>query len=102
MARDSDAKWLDVADAVAALRGQLAEAQLRAADDPIRFSVTEITMEFGLELVHSAKADGGLRFGVVSAGASGERARKATHTVTLKLAAHTPSGAAVDIGDDAP
>lgn len=100
MGRDHD--WLDLADAVTALRGQLAEAQRRAAGDPIRFGITEITMEFGLELVRSAKGDGGLRFGVVSAGLGGERARKATHTITLKLSAHDDDGGPVDIGDDAP
>ncbi len=94
--------WLDLADAVDALRRQLAEAQVRAADSAIHFSITEITMEFGLELVHSVRGDAGLRFGVVSVGAAGERAKQATHTVVVKLSAHTESGGAVNVSDDEP
>jgi hypothetical protein len=97
-----DTAWLDLADAVTALRNQLAEAQRRGAGDPIRLGISEITMQFGLELVRSAKGDGGLRFGVVSVGAGGEHARKATHTVSLKLSAYGDDGSPVDIGDDEP
>lgn len=92
--------WLDLADALTALRGQLAEARMRAADSPIKLSVEEVTVEFGLELQRSAKGDGAFRFGVVSAGGGGERARRATHTVTLKLAAHTDTGGPVDVSDE--
>jgi Trypsin-co-occurring domain 2 len=94
--------WLDLADAVDALREQLAEAQYRAADSTIRFAISEITMQFGVELVRSARGDGGLRFGVVSVGVAGEHARHATHTITLKLAAHTDAGGGVDVSDDEP
>lgn len=75
-------EWMDLADALTALRGQLAEAQERALHSPIRLSVEDVTVEFGLELQRSAKADGGLRFGVVSVGGSGERGSVATHRVT--------------------
>jgi hypothetical protein len=60
-----DTAWLDLADAVTALRNQL-------------------------------------RFGVVSVGAGGEHARKATHTVSRKLSAYGDGGSPVDIGDDEP
>ena len=94
--------WLDLADAVTALRSQLAEAQRRAAGSSLRLSVDEITMEFGLELVREAGADGGLRFAVVSVGASGKQARQVTHTVTVKLSARQDDGSGVDINDDEP
>ena len=73
MADGSQVEWLDLADALTALREQLIEAQERALGSPIRLSVEEVTVELGLELQRSAKGDGGLRFGVVSMGGSGER-----------------------------
>ena len=95
----TDTGWLDLADALTALHEQLAEAQVRSSDSPIRFSVEEVTVELGMELQRSARGDGGLRFGVVSVTGGGERARHATHTVSLRLSAHTAAGGAVDVSD---
>jgi hypothetical protein len=100
MADGVPTEWLDLADALSALRGQLAEAQQRAWRSPIHLSVEEVTVEFGLELQRSAKADGGLRFGVVSVGGSGERARGATHKVSVRLSAHTDDGGFVEVSDE--
>lgn len=91
--------WLDLADALSALHEQLAEAQLRASDSPIRLSVGEVTVEFGMELRRSARGDGALRFGVVSAGGGAERASVGTHRVTLRLDARTESGEPLDVDD---
>lgn len=91
--------WLDLADALTALREQLAEARMRASGSPVRLSVEEVTVEFGLELQRSAKGDGAFRFGVVGAGGGGERARRTTHTVTLRLAARTDEDGPVDVSD---
>jgi NTP-dependent ternary system trypsin peptidase co-occuring protein len=99
MADKGPAEWLDLADALTALRDQLAEAQARAYYSPIHLSVEEVTIEFGLELQRSAHANGGLRFGVVSVDGSGQRDRKATHTVTVRLTAHGEDGAPVDVSD---
>lgn len=45
--------WLDLADAITLLRGQVAEAQRRAAaegDGGVHFTLGGITLELGLEL----------------------------------------------------
>ncbi|MFE7561970.1 trypco2 family protein [Kitasatospora sp. NPDC057500] len=91
--------WLDLADALSALHEQLGEARLRAADSPIRLSVEEVTVEFGMELRRLARGDGGLRFGVVSAGGGVERTSVGTHRVTLRLNARTESGEPLDVAD---
>lgn len=96
----SHGDWLDLADALAALHKQLAEAQARAANSLIRLTVDEVTVEFGLELHRAAKGDGQLRFGVVSVGGGGERGRRATHNVTLKLSALTDAGGPVNVNDE--
>lgn len=99
MTGPESADWLDLADALSALHEQLAEAQFRSLDSPIRFSVEEVTVEFGMELQRSARGDGGLRFGVVSVAGGGERVRRGTHTVSLRLSAHTDTGGVVDVSD---
>src|ERR1043165_6555875 len=55
------ADWLDLADALTALRSQLAEAQARAWDSAIHMAVEDVTIEFGLELQRSAKGNGEFR-----------------------------------------
>jgi len=100
MADGTSSEWLDLADALTALRGQLAEAQERALHSPIRLSVEDVTVELGLELQRSAKGDGGLRFGVVSVGASGERGSSATHRVSVRLTARTDDGWPVEVSDE--
>jgi hypothetical protein len=97
------AEWLDLADAIALLREQVAQAQRRVAEEGedagVLFGVGEITVEFGMELTRVTGLDGGLRFSVVSFGGSRETTRQATHTVTVKLNPHLPHGGSVDVGD---
>jgi Trypsin-co-occurring domain 2 len=96
---DSD-DWLDVADAISLLRGQILEAQNRVGDSPVRFALDEITVEFEVELVRKRGADGALRFGLFTAGGRGERTSQSTHRVALKLVPRGSGGEGIDIGDD--
>jgi hypothetical protein len=95
-----DTASLDLADAVTALRGQLIEAQARAEGSAIQLTVEEVTIELALELRRSAKAEGALRFAVISAGGGGERSRTATHRVSLRLKGRMLEGGPVDISDE--
>ena len=93
---------LDLADAVALLRAQIAEAQARLATDGERgvlFSLGEITVVLGMELVRSRGVGGGLRFSVVEFGGKREWADKATHTITVQLKPNRPGGGDIDISD---
>ncbi|MCC3326493.1 trypco2 family protein [Nocardia abscessus] len=100
MADAPHADWLDLVDALTALRRQLIEAQSRATDSAIKLAIQEVTVEFGLELQRSAKGSGGFRFGVVSADVGGDLSRRATHKVSLKLNALTDVGGPVDVNDE--
>ncbi|MFD9795982.1 trypco2 family protein [Streptomyces sp. NPDC059070] len=96
---------LDLADAITLLRDQVAEAQRRigadaAGDFGVRFALGEITLELGLELTRTRGRDGALRFGAVSLGGKRENARKATHTLTVRLTPHLPDGGDVDVSDE--
>ncbi|MFE7094751.1 trypco2 family protein [Streptomyces erythrochromogenes] len=96
---------LDLADAVALLRGQIAEAQSRLAAESgsggteVLFGLGEITLELGMELTRTRGANGGLRFSVVSLGGRQEKAERATHRVTVRLDPHDAQGRPVDVRD---
>ena len=99
----TDEDWMDLADAITLLRGQIAQAQTRlaaAGDRGVVFGLGEITLELGVELARTRGGDGSLRFGVVGLGTKGERARKATHTVTVSLTARRPDGRPVNVADE--
>ncbi|MGD9486299.1 trypco2 family protein [Streptomyces sp. TRM70308] len=105
-ANGSGGEWLDLADAVALLRDQIAEAQARIADPAgggashrgVLFTVGEITLELGLELTRTRGVNGGLRFGLAGVSGSKESAGKVTHTVIVRLQPRGPGGD-IDIGD---
>ncbi|MEW1864222.1 hypothetical protein OG896_36290 [Streptomyces sp. NBC_00669] len=103
MGNSSGDDWLDLADAITLLRRQVAEAQRRVAtdgDDGVHLSLGEITLELGMELTGSRKADAGLRFAVVSVGGGAERTRQATHKVTVRLDARGADHAPVNVSDE--
>ncbi|MFJ2828536.1 trypco2 family protein [Streptomyces sp. NPDC087263] len=98
-------EWMDLADAIALLRDQVAEAQARVSDPEgaghrgVLFSLGEITLELGLELTGTKGVNGGLRWSVISLGGKKEFGSKATHMVNVKLTPHQPDGGDLDIGD---
>jgi hypothetical protein len=100
MGAGSDKSWLDLADAIELLRDQVTEAQQRAAGHALRFVMGEVTLELEVELERSGSRGGGLRFGVVSADARGERSSRSSHRVTLALTPQLSGGADVEISDD--
>jgi hypothetical protein len=92
--------WLDLADAVGLLRDQLVEAQQRGQHSDLRFGLGEITLELAVELSRSHGADGGLRFGIATAGVRGERSSRSTHRVVVALTPKLTGGRDVEISDE--
>jgi hypothetical protein len=98
--------WMDLADAVALLRTQIAEAQSRltdpsgSGDKGVLFTLGEITVELGLELTGTKGVDGGVRWSVISLGGKKESGTKDTHKLTVKLTPHLPGGGNMDINDE--
>ena len=64
-------EWLDLADAIALLRDQVADARGRIAtgdggtggDRGVLFSLGDVTLELGVELTRSRQGGGALAFG---------------------------------------
>ncbi len=76
---------VELADAVQAVRAQLAAAAERAQDEPLRFELGDIQMEFTVEVRRDARARGGVRAWVVDVGAEAGTSRAHTHRVSFTL-----------------
>ncbi|MER7812953.1 trypco2 family protein [Streptomyces sp900116325] len=78
----------ELSEAIKAVRDGLAAAQQDGTGMPIKLTVREIVLDLGIELRHTASVGSGVKAFVVSADAKGERAKTATHrmTVTLQVA----------------
>lgn len=92
---------MGLADAIEAIRAELIAAQAAGVGSPIRFAAEPIEVELGVEIRTGGKADAGLRIGVVSIGASGERSSTSSHRLKVRLAPVDPAtGNRALIGDD--
>ena len=75
--------FVGLADAIAALRGQLSEATSAPVAAEPRFKVAEIEMEFSVEAI--AEADGRVTFRVAGADVAGNAGNLARHRVAIRL-----------------
>jgi hypothetical protein len=76
--------WIGLSDAIAALRSELVTA-MSARDEVLRFELGPVELEFTLDVRKEGGADAGIRWGVVSFGASGSLASSTGHRVKLVL-----------------
>jgi NTP-dependent ternary system trypsin peptidase co-occuring protein len=74
-----------LAETIAALRLQLANAQAAGKGGSLQFRLGEIEVEFQVAITKDASADGGVRFGVISFGAKGGLAQASTHRIALRM-----------------
>ncbi|MBR7834236.1 hypothetical protein KDL01_13255 [Actinospica durhamensis] len=88
-------------DAVAAVRDELLVAAARGAGSEVRFAVSEVLLEFAVELREDRNAQAGFRAWVLSAQAEGSSSRADTHRVSVRLTPQAADGAAYLIAGDA-
>jgi hypothetical protein len=74
-----------LADAIDDLRRELSDAVGRGEGERLRFRLGTVSMDFEVGITQSVGGDAGVRFWVVSAGASGARASTTTHRISLAL-----------------
>ena len=87
-------------EALAALRQELSEAILAAADESLRFRVDEITLQFQMEVERTTEGEGGIKFWVVELGGKYAATSTTTHTVTIPLKPIRKDGGPVLTGGD--
>jgi len=78
-------KRIDLKTAIAALRSELIGSFLASQNEPVRFEIGEIAMQFQLEIEQSTEAKGSLKFWVVEGSFGGAAKEKNTHTLTIPL-----------------
>jgi hypothetical protein len=86
----------ELSEAIRAVRSGLAAAQQEGDGLPIRFTVKEVVLDLGIEIRRTDSVGGGVKALVVSADSRGEKARVATHRMTLTLEV-APNGGGGDL-----
>ncbi|MGW5351439.1 trypco2 family protein [Streptomyces sp. NPDC004031] len=101
-----DGVWVDVADAVAALRHELTAAMAAAEEQALRFEVAGVEMEFDVVVRRSGGGSGAVNLGVVTLGGQQTVGRDDRHRLLVKLNPRDAvTGRAVEISgraDDIP
>ena len=85
--------WVNLADAVRALRQELKKAIAEGQGQGIRFELGAVEMEFLLEVSREGGGQAGINFWVVSVSGRGAATSGSTHRVTLALKPVDDSGA---------
>lgn len=97
MGEGADKSWVGLAEAVAGVRAELAEAMIRGKDSDPKFEVGAIEMEFAVELRRENAVNGGVQVWVLQAGVSRSSAQAHTHRLTVTLTPTTADGGPVRI-----
>lgn len=80
-----DGGRLGLAETIAALRAELAQAVEAASDADIRFQVGQVQLEFHVGVTRQGGGSAGVRFWVVELGGDASYAREEVQTVTVTL-----------------
>ena len=78
---------LGLAEAMEALRAELAQAAAEGAASGFQFPVAGVQLEFHVGVTKAGEGKAGVRFYVVELGGSGKYAREEIQTVTVTLGA---------------
>jgi hypothetical protein len=76
---------IPLAEMIERLRHELELAQIRGVGRPVAFGVEKVELELKMAISRKAKGEGGIKFWVLSAGASAEGGRESVHTFKLTL-----------------
>jgi hypothetical protein len=82
---DEQAKDVALADAVKALRNELAVALEAGKDEKIKFEVGPIELEFEVAVSNEGGGSGGVKFWLISLEGKAAKTKTKTHTVKVKL-----------------
>lgn len=80
---------LGLAETIAALREELAEAVAAGSDADLRFGVGEVQLELSIGVTHQATGTGRAKFWVLELGGDGQYRREEIQRVLIRLEAPT-------------
>ena len=75
--------WVDMSDAIAALRRDLTEAWWDGRNERVRFKVEPVELTVQVGVTRTGKGQAGVKWHILALG--GERSREATSAQTLRL-----------------
>jgi hypothetical protein len=78
---------IELSDAIAAVRAELAVAVEQGVDAAFQFPVNEVQLEFHVAVTKTGEGRAGVRFYVVELGGAGSYAQEEIQTVTVTLGA---------------
>jgi hypothetical protein len=81
----ADESWVGLAEALGQLRHELETALVTAPNPRIRFELGPVELEFTADVKKTGGLDGGVRWGILSFGAKGERVGESGHRLKLVL-----------------
>ena len=90
---------IGLAEAIRALRAELAEAVSGAEGKDVRFRVGQVDLEFQVAIADQVEGNAGVKFWVVNAGVKSSDTNSTTHTVKVQLHAEMADGSEVWTGD---
>lgn len=95
---------IPLADAIQALRRELAVAVREGVGEDLQFSLGPIELELQVAVSREAGGEAGIKFWVVSIGGRGSRSSTSVHTVKLSLTPISASGEVrvASIGEEQP
>jgi hypothetical protein len=76
---------IGLAEAIGAVRAELARAQAEGARSDWRFSVEQVSLEFSVQFHRAGEGGAGLRLGVVEARLGGTVSHDSTHRIEVAL-----------------
>jgi Trypsin-co-occurring domain 2 len=82
---DGDARWVGLAEAVAALRDELISVKDTGLDHPVGLRVGPVEVEFAAVVRRGSGGRFGLTFGVLTGGAEGTAGHEQAHRVKVTL-----------------
>jgi Trypsin-co-occurring domain 2 len=88
----ADQPKIPLADAIRALREELAQAVRDGKDGEVRFQVGPVDLEFQVEISKEASGQAGIAFWLITAGGGGSRRRTTANTVKINLQPVDASG----------
>ncbi|MHA6760958.1 trypco2 family protein [Streptacidiphilus sp. PAMC 29251] len=97
-----DLEPTELAQAVAAIRQGLLQAQREGSGSQIPLVVREVVLEMDIELRHTVSGGGGIKAYVVNVEGKGERAQTRGHRLTVRLGAEDLQGRDARVGDHRP
>jgi Trypsin-co-occurring domain 2 len=97
----TDQRWATLAEAIQGIRADLQEAVAAGVNEPLRFDVGPVELEFTVNVQRDAGAKAGVKIWVVEIGGSGGMSRDTVQRIKVTLnPVDVATGGVARIGDE--